>query len=187
MPSSIHVERKRNCTEISAQDTQEIIGVWSPELASRNMAQRFGLGASLWLIKFEDKLAGYGWTLQGRTVEPHYLHLGDEDVHCFDFHVLSAYRGRGMNPLLVNFILGQLANDCAGRAFIEAAEWNQAQLASLRKTAFRYLGRARKVTVLGNTIVSWSREQDVSESERNRDSLASASGNKSSGIAGLKP
>ncbi len=32
-------------------------------------------GALLWLIKSEDGLAGYGWTLQGRTIEPHYFPL----------------------------------------------------------------------------------------------------------------
>ena len=73
---------------------------WNPKLAHRNIKERFDKGASLWLIKFEDRLAGYGWTLQGRTIEPHYFPLGQDDVHLFDFHVFPKYRGRGLTLFL---------------------------------------------------------------------------------------
>jgi len=82
---------------------------WNPKLAHQSMKERFGLGASLWLIKSRDKLAGYGWTLRGGTVEPHYFPLGQDDVHLFDFHVFPHYRGQGMNPFLVIHILRSLA------------------------------------------------------------------------------
>ena len=70
------MERHRNQTDLSPRDLQEITSFWNPELARRKIKERFELGASLWLIKVEGKLAGYGWTLQGRTVEPHYFPLG---------------------------------------------------------------------------------------------------------------
>lgn len=165
LPSSLKVERKRNEAEISPQDLQQITSLWNPKLAQRNIQERFGLGASLWLIKFEDQFAGYGWTLQGRTVEPHYYGLGQQDVHLFDFHVFSQYRGRGLNPLLVTQILHNLSGECRGRAFIEAAEWNQAQLASLRRTPFRLLGSARKLTLCGRTIVYWSADEPVPQAQ----------------------
>jgi ribosomal protein S18 acetylase RimI-like enzyme len=155
MPSSLKVERHRDQSDISPQDLQEITSFWNPDLARRNINHRFEVGASLWLIRLEDKLAGYGWTLQGCTVEPHYFRLGPEDVHLFDFHVFPQYRGRGLNPLLVTYILGSLATECQGRAFIEAAEWNQRQLASLHRTPFRDLGSARKCTLLWHTMVCW--------------------------------
>ncbi len=75
LPSSLKVERHTNQTDLSPQDLQEITSFWNPEQARRNIKERFELGASLWLIKSEDHLAGYGWTLQGRTVEPHYFPL----------------------------------------------------------------------------------------------------------------
>jgi ribosomal protein S18 acetylase RimI-like enzyme len=159
LPSPLKVERHRNQIDLSKQDLREITSFWNPQQALRNIKERFELGASLWLIKFKDELAGYGWTLQGRTVEPHYFRLGPEDVHLFDFHVFPQYRGRGVNPLLVSSILCSLAAECRGRAFIEAAEWNQPQLASLRKTPFHRLGRARKRTILRRTIVYWDQNQ----------------------------
>jgi len=156
LPSFLKVERKRSSAELRPEDLEALTSFWNPKLANRNLKERFGKDSSLWLIKSFDRLAGYGWTLQGRTIEPHYFPLGYDDVHFFDFHVFPQFRGRGINPLLVTYILQSLAAEGASRALIEAAEWNQAQLSSLSKTQFRRLGRARKVTVFGRTIVSWS-------------------------------
>jgi ribosomal protein S18 acetylase RimI-like enzyme len=161
LSSSPNVERHRNQTDLSPRDLQEITSFWNPDLARRIVKERFGLGASLWLIKLEDNLAGYGWTLQGSTVEPHYFRLGSDDIHLFDFHVFPQYRGRGVNPFLVNYILRSLAAECQSRAFIEAGEWNQAQLASLRRTPFRRLGSARKLTLLRHTMVFWDKNETV--------------------------
>jgi hypothetical protein len=158
LPNSLKVERHANETGIGPADLQEIISVWNPDQTRRNLKERFDLGASIWLIKVEDHLAGYGWTLQGRTVEAHYFPLAPNDIHLFDFHVFAKYRGRGVNPILVSYILRNLAGENRGRAFIEAAEWNQAQLASLKRTAFHLLGPARKFAFLGRTIVHWSAE-----------------------------
>jgi ribosomal protein S18 acetylase RimI-like enzyme len=156
LPNFLKVERKESPAELTPQDLHEMTSFWNPKLAHRNIKQRFDQGASLWLIKSYDRLAGYGWTLPGRTIEPHYFPLGQDDVHLFDFYVFSAYRGRGVNPLLVAEILHRLATDCGGRAFIEAAEWNEAQLSSLGKTPFCRLGSARKLTIFGCTIVCWA-------------------------------
>lgn len=156
LPKRLKVERHKSQADVRGQDLQEITGFWNAQLARRNIRQRFGLGASLWLIKSEGQLAGYGWSLRGRTVESHYFLLGQDDVHLFDFQVFPQYRGQGINPLLVGHILQNLALECRGRAFIEAAEWNRPQLASLRRTPFRRLGLATKITLLRRTIVSWN-------------------------------
>jgi GNAT superfamily N-acetyltransferase len=185
-PSSLKAERHRNQTDLSPRDLEEIASFWNPKLACRNIKERFELGASLWLIKFEDKLAGYGWTLLGRTVEPHYFQLGNDDVHLFDFHVFPRYRGRGLNPLLVSYILRCLAAECHGRAFIEAAAWNQAQLASLQRTAFRRLGSAKKFTILRRTIVCWDREEAVERKHEPEQAPLASTGSKQSSIPDLR-
>jgi ribosomal protein S18 acetylase RimI-like enzyme len=157
IPSSLKVERLRNYAELNPQDLKEMTSFWNPKQAHRNIRERFEQGASLWLIKSGDKLAGYGWTLQGRTVEPYYFPLAPDDVHLFDFHVFPQYRGQGINPFLVTHILGGITVESGGRAFIEAAEWNEAQLSSLRKTQFRRMGCAWKSRVFHRTIVCWPR------------------------------
>ena len=54
------------------------------------------------------------------------------------------------------------------RAFIEAAEWNQAQLSSLARTPFRRLGWARKVTILGRTVSIWWKGKAAEEEQHTR-------------------
>jgi ribosomal protein S18 acetylase RimI-like enzyme len=177
LPGFLKVERCRDQSELTPRDMQEVISFWNPKLAERNIKHRFQQGASLWLIRFKGELAGYGWTLQGQTVEPHYFRLGPDDVHLFDFHVFPQYRGRGVNPLLVNFILASLSAECQGRAFIEAAEWNLAQLASLRRTPFHRFGSARKFTILRRTLVWWGEkktEQPGQGGEANSASFAAS-------------
>jgi ribosomal protein S18 acetylase RimI-like enzyme len=182
LPSLLKVQRHTNQADLSPHDLQEITSCWNPKLACRNIKERFEHGASLWLIKSEGRLAGYGWTLQGHTVEPHYFRLGPDDVHLFDFHVFPQYRGRGVNPHLVNHILRSLAAECQGRAFIEAAEWNQAQLASLSRTPFHRLGSARKFTIFGRTIVWWARDHSFEQKREFKKAPLAATGSKQTSI-----
>jgi ribosomal protein S18 acetylase RimI-like enzyme len=160
-PSSPRVERLKSYGELSQEDLYEMTSFWNPKQAHRNIRERFAKGASLWLIRSGENLAGYGWTLQGHTIGPHYFPLAQEDVHFFDFHVFPQYRGRGINPFLVTHVLHRITGECGGRAFIEAAEWNEAQLSSLQKTPFRSLGYVRKFTVLHCTIVCWPRTRNA--------------------------
>jgi ribosomal protein S18 acetylase RimI-like enzyme len=166
IPSSLRVERLRSSAELSPQDLQEMTSFWNPKQAHRNIRERFEKGASLWLIKSGDRLAGYGWTLQGSSIEPYYFPLAPNDVHLFDFHVFSQYRGQGINPHLVAYILRTLVPDRGGRAFIEAAEWNRAQLLSLRKTAFIQLGLVRSFSIFGQKYVSWVENEPAEKTQK---------------------
>jgi hypothetical protein len=155
-PNFLKLERKRSAAELSQQDLNEIVDIWNPEVALRNMKERFSKEASLWLIKSEGNLAGFGWTLRGATMEPYFLPLGKDDPYIFDGFILPQYRGRGLMPFWLNHALHDLGAERSGRAFTEIAEWNHAILSSLRKTPFCRLGMARKWTVFGRTIVCWA-------------------------------
>ena len=124
-------------------------------IRDRNIRDQFDQGASLWLIKSGDKLAGYGWTMLGRTIAPYYFLLGENDVQLFDFYVFPKFRGRAMHWLLTVYILQMLAAEGAARAFADTGEWNQAQLSSFAMTPFRRLGLVRSFAILGHTFVSW--------------------------------
>jgi len=154
-PNHAKMERKKTEDELSGQDLLQITSAWNPKIARRQLSERFAQGASLWLFKLDDKLAAYGWTIIGRTVEPHFISLGINDAHLFDFFVFPEYRGQRINPSLVNHILTKLASEMRNRAFIEAAQWNTAQLCSLNKTPFRPFGRASKYSIFGKTLVIW--------------------------------
>lgn len=151
------IESKRSEAELDARDRQQIMGAWNPVMARKLMDERFGRGAWLWLYKIEGDVAAYGWTLVGGSMEPHYVTFISGDVHLFDFFVMPKFRGRGINPRLVRQILAEFAGEKRGRAYIEAAEWNAAQLSSLRKTPFQKLGIARKRHPFGKPVVVWTK------------------------------
>jgi hypothetical protein len=161
IPNFLKVERLRTYPEISPQDLQEMTSFWNPKQAHRNIKERFEKGASLWLIKSGDRLAGYGWTIQGRTIAPYYFPVAQDDVQLFDFYVFPKFRGRAMHWLLTAHILQTLAAEGRARAFADTGEWNQAQLSSLKMTPFRRLGLARSFTILGHTFVSWVENEPV--------------------------
>lgn len=158
-------------TELGADRFHSMTAFWSPKLADRNIRERFARGASLWLAMAGDVLAGYGWTLQGGTIEPYYFPLSPDDVHLFDFQVFPAFRGRGINPFLVTSILVALAREGRTRAFIEAAAWNDAQLASLGKTPFRLFGTVRSLTIANHPLVLWSGQKPLALTDRSAERI----------------
>jgi hypothetical protein len=155
IPNSLRMDRLRSYNELSQQDLQEMTSFWNPQKAHQNIRERFDKGSLLWLIKSGDKLAGYGWTLQGRTIAPYYFLLGEDDVQLFDFYVFPKFRGRAMHWLLTAYILQTLAAEGRARAFADTGEWNQAQLSSFKMTPFRRLGMARTIEILGYKLVNW--------------------------------
>lgn len=164
LPDFLKVERKRSEAEITLEDFTTITSFWNPKLACRNLKERFAKGASLWLIRSSGSLAGYGWTLCGKTMEPHYFQLGPDDVQFLDFHVFPKFRGRALDWILITHILRVLSAEGLARAFGEAGEWNRASLASFRMSPFSPLGSARKTTVFGHTVVFWDEKRDVAVS-----------------------
>jgi hypothetical protein len=156
IPTSMKVERVTGEAKLRPQDFDEITSFWNPKQARRNIKERFTNGASLWLIKSEDKVAGYGWTLQGHTIAEYYFPIGPKDVQLFDFFVFPKFRGRALHWLLTAYILQVLAAEGVARAFADTGEWNQPQISSFRMTPFRRLGLVRSFTLFGHTFVSWA-------------------------------
>ena len=151
-----NIERINRECEVKPRDLRQIIEDWNPSLKRRQVVGRFSLGASLWLYKVDGRVAGYGWTLAGQTVEPHFYPVCAKDLHLFDFFVFPQYRGKRINVFLVNHILTEMSQEGIRRAFIEAHEWNSEQLASISRMPFVKLGCARKFQLFGNSIVVWS-------------------------------
>lgn len=156
IPASMGVERVETERELGQETMQEITSFWNPRLAARNIKERFAKGASLWLLRSGNELAGYGWTLQGSTIAEYHFPMGPKDVQLFDFYVFPKFRGRAMHWLLTSYLLQTLAAEGAARAFADTGEWNQAQISSFKMTAFRRLGMVRTVALFGQTFSSWS-------------------------------
>jgi ribosomal protein S18 acetylase RimI-like enzyme len=152
------IERKYAEADLDSRDLTQILESGYPAGVRRRLAERFARGATLWLYKLDDKLAAYGWSLVGQTIEPHFFPLGPNDAHLFDFLVFPDYRGRRIHLLLVMEVLKYLAAEKRGRAFFEGIEWNQAVLRSFGRMPLQPMGCARKFQLFGRTIVVWSRK-----------------------------
>lgn len=150
------VERNTGVQTVAARDLLQIVNIWNPKIMRRLISERFERGATLWLAKSGNDLAGYGWTLNGSTIEPYFFPLETDDVHLFDFFVYPEFRGQRVNRSLVLKILEVLAAEKKSRAYIEVAEWNLPQLNSLSRMPFQKLGRARKFRVFGRTFTVWT-------------------------------
>jgi ribosomal protein S18 acetylase RimI-like enzyme len=158
IPSSLTVQRLSNYAELSPRDLQEMTSFWNPKQAHRNILERFEKGASLWLIRSGDSLAGYSWTLRGRTIAQYYFPMAQDDIQLFDFYVFPKFRGRAILWFLVTFILSSLRHEGASRVFGDVAEWNQASLSFYKTVPFQRLGVARSLTIFGHTVVRWDIE-----------------------------
>lgn len=155
IPNSLKVVRLKSYAGLDQLDLQSMMSFWNPKLAHQNIRARFEKGASVWLVKSGETLAGFGWTLQGRPIEPYYFPLAKDDVQLFDFYVFPKFRGRAIHWLLTTYILQTLAAEGGTRAFADTGEWNRAQLASFKMTPFRLLGWVRTYRILGRTFTRW--------------------------------
>jgi GNAT superfamily N-acetyltransferase len=153
----LEISRHFQKAEISPAALEKILSIGQSSAMLQRIEERFARGASLWLLWNAGQVAGFGWTIAGTTIEPHYFPLLPEDVHLFDFFVFPEFRGRGLNPVLVNYILCRLGAEQKRRALVEAARWNTPQLHSLQKTPFRRIGMARKHFSRTRIAVIWSR------------------------------
>ncbi len=150
------IERKTSMAELEAGDLAQILTTAEPAEVRRRIAERFARGAVLWLCKLDHKLAGYGWSLVGQTVEPHFFPLGSNDAHLFDFLVLPDFRGRRIHSIMVMHVLTELARENRSRAFFEADEWNDAVLRSFNRMPVERMGRASRFLLFGRTFAVWS-------------------------------
>ena len=159
MKEGLRLEQASAEANISDRDKKALLEYWDAKEKQKQITERFAKGATLWMIKDGGRLAAFGWTMRGATIEPPFIPVEPDDVHFFDFEVFPAWRGRGVNPALVEQILCHVAQAGARRALVEVHEWNHAQLRSLAKTRFKMYGKARRRFFFGRWRVEKEQER----------------------------
>jgi GNAT superfamily N-acetyltransferase len=157
MSDCLSIEPKRNRNEISATDLNCLFNQKGKFMIERHFRERFPKGAILWLLRVNQSVAGYRWTMRGNSIKPHFYPLTAKDAHFFDVEIFPEYRGRGLNSFFINYVLARMKNEGVERAFIEMREWNKSNRRSIRKTSFKNIGIARKYVLFGKKIVIWSK------------------------------
>ena len=156
-PSNVQVLPKYNMEEINTDEMNVLASYRGIDVIKYHAKKRFDKGAILWLAKIDGKTAGMIWSLRGRTMEPYYFFLTDNDVHLFDNEIFKDYRGGGINTVLIERVLLELKNMGAIRAFISTNLRNKAEQRSLGKTSFKKFALARKFHILNRDISIWSK------------------------------
>ncbi len=174
LPASLEVNRINCEAELGRQDLEAIVAAWNPKLALRNVKERFAKSASLWLIKSGKQVAGYCWTLRGKTIAPYYFPMASDDVQLFDFYVFPKFRGRAILWFLISSMLHALKAEGGVRAFGDAAEWNQASLSFYKMIPFRRLGVVRSFNIFGSRFTSWAEGKNPEQVQQLKESRDNA-------------
>jgi len=157
IPNNFRIECLKSEDEIFRDDLIVIFENIGEEIMRYFMEERFSQGALLWVVKVDGTPAGYIWSIERRTIRPHYFPLTADDVHLFDNLIFEKFRGRSINSVLINYVLTELKRDGLVRAFIETNITNTPEIRSLEKTNFKEFGLARKCHVGERNFVIWSK------------------------------
>lgn len=149
------VERKTS-GELSAAEKEALFEQVGQKMIEPQIAERFERGASAWFVYWQEQVAGMVWTLAGDTMEPFYYFIPPKDVHVFNNVIFPKYRGKRINPALLETVLIRLSERGFIRAYIETLASNLAERKSLARTSFRPMGTARKKKRKNRQITQWS-------------------------------
>ena len=156
VPEGIVIVCRKKESEISEPEYEALLANGGKSIVAKQIKERFSKGAQIWLMKQEGYLVGFVWSIGEKPVKPYFFPLTASDVHLFDNEIFSDYRGKGSNPILIDYVLRELQKKGFLRAYIETAAWNKTEVQSLTKTAFQRLAVARRFSFFGKQIAVWS-------------------------------
>jgi GNAT superfamily N-acetyltransferase len=162
LPAGIVIERYNTYDEAVRPAMKRIVDYWGREGMTQKVKDRYAKGAILWVVKWQGEIAGFVWSISGKMLAPWYLPTTLHDGYIFDAVTFEEYRGRGLYPLLMNFVLGKLKSEGISRMVGELYSTNSASLRGLKKTYYHSFGLAKKFRIFGRNITIWSqRDEDT--------------------------
>jgi CelD/BcsL family acetyltransferase involved in cellulose biosynthesis/GNAT superfamily N-acetyltransferase len=144
LPAGISIECCKSDADISQQDRKALLAHLMEKNLRRNIEERFAKGALFWLVKVDGELAGFIWTIRGATVEPYINPLTADDVHLCDNLMFEEFRGRGINKVLLNFVLYEMQKQHCVYVYCETHITNTPEIRTLAKEDFHKRGLAKK-------------------------------------------
>jgi GNAT superfamily N-acetyltransferase len=160
LPEGYRVENYEKISNIPVRLIKRITEHYSERILTEDIKNRYGNGACLWCLRNDTEDFGYTWSLVGRAMNPYYFPLLERDTYFFDVFIFPKCRGRGLNSVLMNYLLKYYKSRGCCRAFIETLEWNTAEMRSLAKNGFIKIGLASKRFHRGKCKVTWWYEEN---------------------------
>jgi ribosomal protein S18 acetylase RimI-like enzyme len=140
LPSGMAIERCDSweaalpwMTALRERRTQQHIEQMQRELADHGV---------MWLALVDGKLAGYLWSRTGRYLPRWFVPLAEDDLVFFAATTFPEFRGRGIAPALMRYIMQQEMKG-RGTAYVDCAQWNKAAARFFEKAGFTRIGTMR--------------------------------------------
>lgn len=156
IPHNITIEPKRSYDEAVRPNMKIMVNYWNENYLMDRVRERFKKGSILWIIKIDDDISGFVWSIKGKMVSPYYFPLTPQDAVLFDSVIFEEFRGHGLYPLLMNYVFWQLKADGVRRTFGHSHAWNKASIHGIEKTYFHRFGQARKYSIFNRIVVIYS-------------------------------
>ena len=121
------------------------------------LKSHFDKGATLWIVKLDDDVLGFVWSIKGKTYTPYYFPIGPNDVQLFDAEVFTKFRGKALSKHLFIYVLNELSKQNIKNLYTDTAIWNIPIQRTLSKLDFNKIGLVRKFVVLNKAFVIWSK------------------------------
>lgn len=156
LPENIIIESKSTYDEAVQPDMKRMVNYWLRDNEMDKIKKRFEKGATLWIIKLNNDVAGYVWSIRGRMAAAFPLPVTPHDAVVFNSETFEEYRGHGLYALLMNYILGHLKLQGSTRVYGFLHAWNTAVICGIKKTYFHEFSEVRRFYFAGRNITIWS-------------------------------
>jgi hypothetical protein len=159
-PSSITVERYDRENDIPENDKNRLEQLkGGSKILHHFLDCFFQRGAIFWLAKLNGEIAGYHWSLVGGFDGGYGFPMTSKDAVLLSSEVFSEFRGKGVNPAMIQSILNHLKKTGLSRAIISCKVWNTANLRSIPKTPFKRLATFREIKLGKRHLIVWHKTE----------------------------
>jgi len=123
-------------------DTWEAAGSWMNAIRARRTEKHLELiqreladHGVMWMAFLDGKLAGFLWSRKSKYIPKWFVPLGDDDLQFFAATIFEEFRGRGIAPAMMRYIMEQEMNS-RGTAYVDCAQWNKPAARYFEKAGF---------------------------------------------------
>lgn len=160
LPPGFTLARRAERSAISESEAAQIASLKGERKAEQEYAERFALGAALWLYKQGDTVHCFVWWYQGLSLDG-LVPLAPYDVYLSDGASFPEHRGQGAIGYFLDSLLTQCPAYGAHRVFYAIQTWNKPMLRSSAKMKFRPIGVVDHVPLFGRQLQVWHALEDA--------------------------
>jgi ribosomal protein S18 acetylase RimI-like enzyme len=119
---------------IRARRTQKHLELMQRELADHGV---------MWMALLDGKLAGFLWSRKGRHIPKWFVPLKEDDLQFFAATTFDEFRGRGIAPAMMRYIMDQEMQG-RGTAYVDCAQWNNPAARFFEKAGFTRIATMKR-------------------------------------------